>query len=177
MHVEISGHRSLWSVAAVLSAWLGLVGLAFGQAPRIDRLEIIESGTYVARETGATAAPGSPTGDVKEQSDVRFVDSSSRIPARLGVNFGIRFRSFGAPDGATAALRSVWRIPDPGIRNPKTGNLYRQSLTDFTTKIGSDHIQGYGFDESWELTTGTWVLEIWSGDRKLLEQSFTVYKP
>ena len=177
MNVKISGHRNLWSVAAVLSAWLGLTGVALGQAVRIDRLELVESGTYAARETGATAAPGSPTGDVKEQSDVRLVDSSSRIPARLGVNFGIRFRSVGAPDGAAVALRSVWRIPDPGIRNPKTGNLYRQRLTDFTTQIGSVHLQGYGFDEPWELATGTWVLEIWSGDRKLLEQAFTVYKP
>ena len=177
MHMKISGHRRLWSAVAVLSAWLGFAGAAFGQAVRIDRLEIIESGTYVARETGATEAPGSPTGDVKHQSDVRFVDSSSRVPSRLGVNFGIRFRSVGAPDGATVSLRSVWRIPDPGIRNPKTGNLYRQSLTDFTTQIGSVHLQGYGFDEPWELATGTWVLEIWSGDRKLLEQSFTVYRP
>jgi len=164
-------------MVTVLSAWLGVVGVAFGQAARIDRLELIELGSYVARETGATAAPGSPTGDVKQQSDIRFVDNSARIPARVGVNFGIRFRSFGGPEGATVSLRSVWRIPDPGIRNPKTANLYRQSLTDFTTRIGSAHLQGYGFDQAWEIATGTWVLEIWSGDRKLLEQSFTVYKP
>ena len=97
-------------MVTVLSAWLGLIGVAFGQAARIDRLELVESGTYVARETGATAAPGSPTGDVRQQSDIRFVDSSLRIPARVGVNFGIRFRSFGGPEGATASLRQATSI-------------------------------------------------------------------
>ena len=32
-------------------------------------------------------------------------------------------------------------------------------------------------DDPWELTTGPWTIELWQGDRKLISQSFTVFKP
>ena len=33
---------------------------------------------------------------------------------------------------------------------------------------------GYGLDQPWEMIPGKWRFEIWSGDRLLAEQSFTV---
>ena len=45
---------------------------------------------------------------------------------------------------------------------------------DFTTAIGSVHWRGYGFDQRWEIVPGVWTIEIWQGDRKLLEHSFTI---
>ena len=94
--------------------------------------------------------------------------------ARVGLGFGARFRSSGEPRGARATLRSVWKIPEPGIHNPTNNNTFRQSVVDFTTAIGSVHWRGYGFDQPWEVVPGTWTIEIWQGDRKLLEHSFTI---
>jgi hypothetical protein len=113
-------------------------------------------------------------GRVDELEAVRLLPEPPAASARIGIGFGIRFRSFGDKDGAQAPLRSVWKIPEPGIHNPTNGNTYRQSVSEFTTTIGSAQWRGYGFDEPREVVPGTWTIEIWQGDRKLLEQSFTI---
>ena len=96
--------------------------------------------------------------------------------ARVGIGFGVRFRSIGERNGERAMLRSVWKIPEPGIVNPTSHDTYRQSVADFSTTIGTNHWRGYAFDASWEVVPGTWTLEIWQGDRKLLEKSFEIKK-
>ena len=35
----------------------------------------------------------------------------------------------------------------------------------------------YTLEDTFELVTGPWVIEIWYGDRKLAEQSFNVINP
>ena len=47
-------------------------------------------------------------------------------------------------------------------------------MTEFTTQIGTDYLDGYGFNEPWEIVKGTWTQQIWYGDRKLLERSFVI---
>ena len=71
-------------------------------------------------------------------------------------------------------LRSVWKISEPGIVNPTN---YTTSPAIRRRFPGGDRHQprrGYGFDEPWEVVPGTWTLEIWQGDRKLLEKSFEI---
>lgn len=150
---------------------------ARGQDMRVDRLEIIESGFYDAAKatvTGTTPSAGSVTGTVQELREVKLLPEPPATTARVGIGFGVRFRSFGERDGERAMLRSVWTIPAPGIVNPTSGNTFRQSVAEFATTIGTSHVRGYGFDESWEVVPGTWTLEIWQGDRKLLEKSFEI---
>jgi hypothetical protein len=144
---------------------------------RVDRLEIVDAGFYDTAKTtvtGATQAAGAVTGTVKELGAVKLSPEPPVTSARVGIGFGVRFRSFGARDGERAVLRSVWTIPEPGIVNPTNGTTYRQSVAEFGTKIGTNHVRGYGFDEPWEVVPGTWTLEIWQGDRKLLEKSFEI---
>jgi hypothetical protein len=152
---------------------------ARAQDMRVDRLELIGAGFYDTAKTtvtGSTQAAGAVTGSVKELSEVKLSPEPSASSARVGIGFGVRFRSFGARDGERAVLRSVWQIPEPGIVNPNDGKTYRQSVAEFDTTIGTDHVRGYSFDEPWEVVPGTWTLEIWQGDRKLLEKSFEIKK-
>jgi hypothetical protein len=144
---------------------------------RVDQLEMLDAGFYDAAKatvTGATPSVGTVTGTVRELRDVRLSPEPPAASTRVGIGFGVRFRSFGARDEERAILRSVWTIPSPGIVNPKNGNSYLQSAADFATTIGTDHLRGYTFEEPWEVVPGTWTLEIWQGDRKLLQKSFEI---
>ena len=171
--------RSVIDAFALISlALVGALALpARAQDMHVDRLELVGAGFYDTAKTtvtGATPAAGAVAGSVRELRDVTLLAEPPATTAHVGIGFGVRFRSFGARNGERAMLRSVWTIPEPGITNPTNHNIYRQSVADFATTIGATHWRGYGFDEVWEVVPGTWTLEIWQGDRKLLEKSFEI---
>ena len=144
---------------------------------RVDRIDLVAAGFYdaaAAKVATTIAAPTAAGGKTNQLADVALMSETPADTARIGIGFGVRFRTAGAPRGAEATLRSVWKIPDPGIHNPENGTTFRESVTAFTAAIGSVHWRGYGFDQPWEIVPGTWTLEIWQGDRKLLEQSFKI---
>lgn len=152
---------------------------ARAQDMRVDRLQLLDAGFYDTTQTtvtGTTQAAGAVTGSVKELGEVKLAPEAPATSARVGVGFGVRFRSFGARDGERAMLRSVWKIPEPGIVNPASSTTFRESVAEFATRIGTNHVRGYSFDEPWEIVPGTWTLEIWQGDRQLLEKSFEIKK-
>src|SRR5262249_56101250 len=91
---------------------------------------------------GRTPSAGTVTGTVQQLRDVTLAPEPPATGARVGVGFGVRFRSFGARDGERAMLRSVWTIPSPGIVNPGNGNTFHQSVADFATTIGATHLRG-----------------------------------
>jgi hypothetical protein len=148
---------------------------SFAQAPYVDRLEVTQTGFMTVRKTGKTTeAPGTAAGYAQEAEDMKFVPETPANTARIGMVFGAKFRVMGRPHNAGVNLRAVWRIPEPGITNPKTGNTYRQDISEFTVSIGEERTRAFGFDETWEIARGTWTLELWQDDRKLLEQSFKI---
>ena len=162
-----------------LVACLILVALSSARADdaRIDRVDLVAAGFYDAASAKVAATIAAPTaagGKTNQLADVALMSEPPADTARVGIGFGVRFRSSGEPRGAQATLRSVWKIPAPGLHNPNNDNTYRESVVDFTTAIGSVHWRGYGLDQPWEVVPGTWTIEIWQGDRKLLEHSFTI---
>jgi hypothetical protein len=164
--------RSL-AVFAVLAALVP----ARAEEPRIDHVDLVAAGFYdvaAAKVAETIPAPAAAGGKTNQLTDVQLTREPPNDTAHVGIGFGVRFRSSGEPRGAQATLRSVWKIPAPGIHNPDNDNTYRESVVDFTTAIGSVHWRGYGFDQPWEVVPGTWTIEIWQGDRKLLEHSFTI---
>src|SRR5262249_51239167 len=149
------------------------------QDMRVDRLEIVESGFYDtgnAKVTGSTPAAGSVTGAVQQLGELKPLAEPPATTARVGIGFGLRFRSFRARDGERAIVRSLRNIRDPAIANPTNNTPTRNSVAVSPTTTGRSHWRGYSFDESWEVVPGTWTLEIWQGDRKLLEKSFDIKK-
>ena len=161
-----------------MSRWLiCIVAMLFAgrtMAADVTTLEIVEFGLFRARTTGHTPAPQAVDERTNSLTDVVFYSTTAKVPGRLGIRFGASFRVVGTPASRTVTLRSVWHIPEPGIRNPETGILYRQSISDTATTIGTVTMRGYTFDAAWEIRCGDWVLEIWLGERRLLSQTFTV---
>lgn len=162
---------------AALAVLLALATTARGEDARVDRLDLVESGFYDAgtvKVAGSVLSPGAAAGHTLDLRNVHFTPDPPANSARVGTGFGVRFRLRGRPAGARVVLRSVWKIPEPGIRNPNNGNRFRRSVADFTAVVGKLHMRGYQFDEPWEVVSGSWTLEIWQGDRKLLEKGFTI---
>jgi hypothetical protein len=163
--------RWLTCIFAVLAA---LLAGTPSRAAEIEALEIVEAGLYRAQTTGHISAPHAVNGQTQIITDAVFYSTTPKVPAREGIRFGTRFRVVGSPAQQTVTLRSVWRIPEPGIRNPTSGILYRDSMAEFTTTIGALYMRGFSFSAAWQILCGDWIQEVWFGERKLLSQTFTV---
>lgn len=164
--------KSLWMT--LLGAGLCLAGSAAAQSARIERIMIVEAGLLEARKVDSLPTPGTAAGKTSVLDSVVFYESSRRVPARLGMQFGVRYRIVGAPSGEDTTIRTKWLVPEPGMRNPLTGAVTRIDEADEKVTIGSDRLAGYGFSQAWEIVPGQWTLEFWVGDRKLNSVTFTV---
>jgi Domain of unknown function (DUF3859) len=102
--------------------------------------------------------------------------NSDQFPAVLGSRFGFGFILSGAPMSAIVKLKIVRNFPAEGIIDSKTGERHFHEQGEYTT-VNRDLFFGYIFDRDDELVPGLWSFEVWDDDHKLLEKSFTVYKP
>jgi hypothetical protein len=162
------------SIVAVLA--LASAVNACGQAPKVERIEIVETGLYRVETARTTQAPGAATGVQDELANVKLVSNTTTVPAQIGTKFGFRYRVVGSPNRGSVKLTVMVRFPGEGLRNPKTGERKARDVTLWTRNIGAVTYNGYSFDEGWELVPGTWTYEISYEGRKLAEHSFTVVK-
>ena len=155
-----------------------VVGGALAQGgSKVDRIEIVEAGIYRAETATIESAPGTATRQRNVLTDTRLLVSTTRIEAKIGVHFGIRYRVVGTPSLASVKLVSVTQYPAPGLKNPKGGSIQTQGEHALFATINQINYRGYVFEHDWEMVAGTWVFELWDGKRKLTSQTFDVVKP
>lgn len=164
--------KSLWM--GLLGAGLCLAGGVAAQQARIERITVVEAGLLEARKIDQVPTPSTASGHTSVLDSVVFYESSRRVPARLGVQFGARYRIVGEPSGQDTTIRTRWLVPEPGMRNPLTGAVTRIDEADETVTVGTDRLAGYKFGQAWEIVPGQWMLEFWSAGRKLSSITFTV---
>jgi len=163
----------------VLLSLLLLVGISSAAgAQTIERIEITEVGIFKTQTTKVNSAPGTPTGTFEEVTDVKLLQATTTVPARVGVgvDFGFGYKIVGQT-GSKVRLKFVTLIPQPGIRNPNSGNTIVRSEYFEEKIVGSTSYTIYGLDNPWEIVIGTWTLEIWEDNRKLASQSFNIVAP
>jgi hypothetical protein len=116
------------------------------------------------------------TGSRQEGHHV-LIQTTDRIPAKLGVIFGIGFVVDAPANIREVTFRRITRFPPPGLTNPKTGrtHLFNESLR--TYQVGQKLHATYGFDEEWEIVPGTWRIELWDSEHKAAEKAFFVTRP
>ena len=103
-----------------------------------------------------------------------LVQKTDRIPLKRGTTFGIFVDIHGPDDGRERTLRKITRFPPPGLKNPQTGKTRAYSETVITVRPG-DALHGlFTFSHAWEMVPGTWSIEYWLGDEKLIGKEFTV---
>jgi hypothetical protein len=164
-------------IATVVFLLLASVSAGDAQTPRIDRIDIIVSGTYVAEVTQKVDVPGTAVGSRNTVRAITFTKSTTQVSAKRGIRFGFRYKIVGAPSGQIVALKGVTRFPPQGLRNPdKHTTTYREEYP-LRVKIGDVALDGYALTDAWEVVPGRWTFEIWYGSRKLAAKTFTLSKP
>jgi hypothetical protein len=149
----------LYLLAAILVAALPLPG----QAADIS-VHGVDFGIYRIEGSGPSR-------------EAKLVQKTDRIPLKRGTTFGVMVDIHGARDGRERMLRKITRFPAPGLKNPQTGRTRPYSETLVTVRDG-DVLHGlFTFDHAWEMVPGTWSIEYWLGDEKLIGKEFTVVKP
>jgi hypothetical protein len=151
-----------------------LTAACAAQAQSIDRIELVEWGIFQHERTGETTSPRTATGTTNLVRNVRLQQTTTTIPALVGMKFGFRFRVVGAPRGAGVRLKCVTRFPSQGLTNPAKSKTFSSSEFYSDAVVGEVTYRGYGFDHDWEVETGPWTLEIWHDGRKLAEKTFMV---
>lgn len=137
---------------------------------------VLERGYYeIEAEGNLYPDPNAPSGRVQAGATVKLVEQTDRIPIKKGRLFGFRFRLTGIESQDTVTtVRQV--VTHPRITKPdgtkSTGyettlglNVRSGEVTDYT---------GYRLDHDYELVEGVWKFEFWLGNKKLLDQSFTI---
>ena len=155
-----------------------VVGGASAQgAGKVDRIEIVEVGIYRAETASIELAPGTASRQHNKLSETRLLTPTTRVEAKIGVHFGMRYRVVGSPSLASVKLVSVTHYPAPGLKNPKAAGIQTRGEHPLFATISQLNYRGYMFENDWELVAGTWTFELWDGDRKLASQAFDVVKP
>jgi len=105
--------------------------------------------------------------------------NTDRIPFTAGTWFGFGYELVGQPSNALVTLKYVTKIPAPGLRDSVTGQSKLVSVSNWPDLALSrtDLFRATSLGDLEGTPTGTWTLEVWYGERMLLEKSFIVANP
>jgi Domain of unknown function (DUF3859) len=143
------------------------------EAPTVAGADIVQFGIYQASVLDTDKSGTTPSGTI-DRVAYTFTSKTTTVPARKGIRFGYEYRLVGEPDGALVPVRKTTIFPPRGLRNGRTGEVFLRSDITERWSIGSPVLNGYSIDEDWEAVPGTWILQIWVGERKLAEMEFTL---
>lgn len=163
---------------ALRFAWVFLFAVLLASASRseeyrVDRATVLERGIFQASSRGL-ATGHSSFGPVTNVRDVSLIQSTTTIPARKSLRFGLRYVITGAPVGAPVDIRLVTRFPAEGLLDPVSGVRHHQSEYTIQGIIGAPAYREFMFDRSWEIVSGEWVFEFWQAGRNIGMQRFCV---
>jgi hypothetical protein len=148
--------------------------VADARAQNVEGVEIVEWGIYRADRVGALPSPSSPSGTSNLAANIRLQQTTTTVPALVGMTFGLRYKVLGSRSGRPLNLKLVMRFPKQGVTNPATGKTFASAEYDTTAIVGAVSWEGYSLDYEWEVETGPWTMEVWHDGRKLAEKTFMV---
>jgi hypothetical protein len=155
-------------IAAPLSALAG---------PVVERIDVLDAGTYAVETGAATADPTVPMGETVAVTKATLLTAGTTLPATLGTDFGFRYVAIGVPQGETVPLDFVITYPAPGLADPDAAAPITSARFTREKTIGTPDYLGYLLEAPWEAIPGPWHFEIWHDGRKLAEQTFTLTAP
>ena len=106
----------------------------------------------------------------------KLVEKTDRIALKRGTTFGVMVEVLGPRDSRERTLRRITRFPAPGLTNPQSGKTRPYSETEVSVHVGDTLHALFSFDHPWEMVPGTWSMEYWLGNEKLIGKQFTVTK-
>jgi hypothetical protein len=165
---------------ALVMGRLVMLGLAVLLTGPVDaraelRVEFGETGVFAVTPLRREPEPGSPAGFRMLVTDVKLMEATETICARMGLTFGTRYKVRGGRTGDPVQLTMVTRFP-PECMTAPDGRRHTVSRTTRSTAVDADEVRLFGFDEPFEIVAGQWVFEFHHEGRKLAETSFRVIR-
>lgn len=123
------------------------------------------------------ADPKVPTGKRWHVEDVTFTVQTNRIPARIGVRFGVSYQisNLLTDDGTDVLHTVVYRHPPIPLPSGGTSTVNERLGTRPVSDGKAKGTAVYAFDEDYELAPGQWEISIVYKGLTLCSQRFTVY--
>lgn len=142
------------------------------------KAEIVDYGLFKLTGTQQDVAnPDTLDGSERNATGAQFLQKTDKIPAKIGAQFGFRYKITGDTERGSADFKMV--VSHPAIKNEK-GEVETQYSTTETLPVKNgvvSEVSGYSLDRPEELVPGVWTFEIWYHGKKLASQSFTVLAP
>lgn len=147
--------------------------------PSLPRGKSTRFGQFRQRSSGRIVKePDAGTGRVIRGSTLEFEGADTdRIPLRKGVRFGYRYwlklpGETQRPGLTRVLIHPEMTLPDGSVVTRSSRVINKRATHGIVTAI-----DGYGITEDYEVVEGEWVFQIWYDGHKLVEQTFTTYRP
>jgi len=169
MNIGMAMKRTVGGLVAAIAL---LAAPALAQSIKVERIEVTRPGIYEIQVGKPIPDAGVATGHRVEARAYKNVKVGTQIEARTGTVIGAEVTIVGTPRRGKVPLRVVWRYPAPGLTNPETKTTTTSDEYADTQLIGEKFPIVWGLTQDWHVVPGTWTLEVFQGDRKLVTQEF-----
>jgi hypothetical protein len=152
-----------------------LLALAPSHAAAEPRGEIIDYGITAGRRVAGTPGPGEAgLAPASEMKNIRYLDRTDRIEARLCRNFGLSLRL--SDDIPKVLPRQVSvRVEHPTLTRPD-GRTSAEDRFESAVIDGVSHV-GFTFEHAWEMAAGDWTIIVSIRGREIARKAFTITLP
>ncbi len=116
-------------------------------------------------------------GKARTVRNLKNVSSTNKIPAELGIEFGLVIMPISDRSQKKLTLKEKWISPEVDSRTPKNQKIMRVMVDQLNVEIGKSKYTGLQFLEKHELITGRWVHQLWYQGEMLSNTTFEVYRP
>ena len=127
---------------------------------------IVESETCSIEQQDKTSQ-----GYITKSRNIKLVDKTLKIPARIGTKFGIVYIVNSKENISSNVLI---KVKHPIFTKVNTGN--NKIIEEWNCKFVTNKAQysGYIFEHDYELVPGKWIIEVWYKNIKYIEKSFII---
>lgn len=108
---------------------------------------------------------------MNNSSSFRILENTDTIPARIGMQFGIKYMLESNMDNAVK-LEKIWIYPDSVTDDE--GNTYLQESQDISRLTNEDNYISYTISEPYEIKKGRWQLCIYYRKHLLYRKIFVL---
>ena len=154
------------------------LGLGFGNLARAQdaSAKIIDYGRYRQRLASVSPTEQETSGAATVQADaVTHIETTKRIPCKIGEVFGFRVEYANLPKGRDYELRT--EVFHPAIKQPN-GEVLSRSVVKTTLKAGTrpdgTHTWSFLNGFEYELVRGVWTFTIYLDGREVASKNFDV---
>jgi len=144
--------------------------------------KVIEYGIYGLVKAGRLEQnTATSTGTIINKPVLEHIKRTNRIPIEKNTYFAYQYRISRLPDETrTRPVLELKRIVKHPAMVLPDGSRSNGSERIIRAKINAGQVialDGYAFDEDYEMVAGDWIFQIWYKEHLLVEQKFTSYWP